>query len=497
MLLRLCHLLTCSPPPPMPLAANYNLRQVTVAARPPPQVSLHYYADTTQYIDYMFKCWSRIFCWHSKGKVGRVLLQYSLLGTKSKLPTLSSGQAVLVEHKKCYSKPTNLLSHIESLSLLAASNKRYYHSLVVENKKYSLFFSPKPTVVLQANQMSNNNSNSTKNNSHESELRKKFKPKDIRFKTPYGHLAALEWGHAEAPHKILCIHGWLDNAGSFERLVPFILDHEDNHKLYHIIAMDMPGVGLSSHKPAGAEYATFTNIMEMRRVVQQMGWQKVTLLSHSLGSHFSYLYSCVYPDQVETLISIDLAHPLTRQVHNWNVTIANSIEEHFKCEYHHEDDPTTNIRVPVYSEVDALKRLMDGHSNSLTRESAEVLLKRGAKKQRWGYTFNRDVRLRYLSLEMRPDDDLMLQFLRGPFRPNLFIIRANRSPYHRPEEVRLKYYELFKKNCPLFRDVIADGTHHLHMNTPDTVAIEINKFLDDARSVTGRDGNVSINKSNL
>lgn len=340
-----------------------------------------------------------------------------------------------------------------------------------------------PTLNIKAKQIIRTYSNSMSDlddsiSVEESILLKKFEPIERIFKTPYGHVACLEWGKESAPNKILCAHGWLDNAGSFERLIPYILNHKDNHEKYHIISMDMPGVGHSSHRPPGGEYTTFNNIMEMRRVVQELKWTKLTLLSHSLGSHFSYMYCCVYPDQVESMISIDLAHPLTRQVHNWNVTIANSIEDFFKCEYHHEDDPTTNIRVPVYSESDAIKRLMDGHSSSLTRASAEILLKRGATKQSWGYTFNRDIRLRHLSLEMRPDDNLMLQFLEGSFRPNLFIVRAKRSPYHRPEEVRLKYYKMFEKNCPVFIDVMIDGTHHLHMNSPELVAPEVIKFLD-------------------
>lgn len=309
-------------------------------------------------------------------------------------------------------------------------------------------------------------------------LTKSYKPNEILINTPYGHLAALEWGNRDAPHKILCMHGWLDNAGSFERLIPFILDHGDNKNKYHIVAMDQPGVGHSSHKPAGADYTDFSNVLEMRRVIQHLKWDKVILLSHSLGAHLSFLYCCVFPDQVEAMISIDLTHPITRQIRNWNLAIANSIEDHFKSEYHHEDDPTTNIRVPVYSEIDAIKRLMDGHSASLTRESAEVLLKRGAKKQRWGYTFNRDVRHRHLSLEFRLDDEAMLKYLADPFRTKLFVIRAARSPYHRPEEIRMKYYELFEKNCPIFQDVLLDGTHHLHMNDPKMVSVEVNKFLD-------------------
>ena len=311
----------------------------------------------------------------------------------------------------------------------------------------------------------------------EMEVRMRHRPREREFKTPYGHLACLEWGKANAPNKIFCMHGWLDNANSFDRLIPFILDHEQNSELYHIVAMDMPGVGLSSHKPPGSDYTLFTNIMEMRRVIVQLGWNRLTLLSHSLGSHFSFMYSCVYPSEVETLISIDLARPITRMVNNWNLTIANSIEDHFKCEYHVQDDPTTNIRVPVYSEVDAIKRLMDSHSSSLTRPSAEALLKRGARKQRWGYTFSRDVRWRHLSLELRPDDDMMLQYLEAPFGPNLFVIRASRSPYHSTEESKMRFYELFERKCPIFREVVLAGTHHLHMNTPELVAPEVNKFL--------------------
>lgn len=309
-------------------------------------------------------------------------------------------------------------------------------------------------------------------------LAKKYKPSEISIKTPYGHLAAVEWGNRGAPNKILCMHGWLDNAGSFERLIPFILDHNENDKRYHIVALDQSGVGHSSHKPPGADYTDFSNVLDMRRVIQHLKWDKVILMSHSYGSHLSFLYCCVFPNQIDAFISIDLAQPVTRQIRNWNLAIANSIDDHFKSEYHHEDDPTTNIKVPVYSEIDAIKRLMDGHSNSLTRESAKVLLKRGAKKQRWGFTFNRDVRHRHLSLEFRPDDEAMLKYMADTFSPKLFIIRAKRSPYHRPEELRLKYYEFFEKNCPIFRDVVLDGTHHLHMNDPEIVSATVNQFLE-------------------
>lgn len=313
-------------------------------------------------------------------------------------------------------------------------------------------------------------------------LLEKYKPRDITFKTPFGHIAALEWGSQKAPKKLLCIHGWLDNAGSFERLIPFILDHNDNAEKYHIVAIDHPGAGLSSHKPSGSEYTSFSTIIEMRRVIRELAWDRFSLMGHSLGGHYSFLFSCIYSHQVESLISIDCEHPISSGTQNWDVFLANSIEEIFKHEYTFSDDPTTNIRVPVYSHEDAIKRLMDAHSNSLTKDSAEVMLKRGGTKQRWGYTFNRDLRLKTIFVEFRPDNNVWMQYIEKFFQANLLNIRASQSPYKRSEALRNSYYELFKKKCRLFRDVLLDGTHHLHMNNPEIVAPEVCKFLDEIKS---------------
>ena len=54
--------------------------------------------------------------------------------------------------------------------------------------------------------------------------------------------------------KILCLHGWLDNAASFNRLAPLLLDSsspltdEQLQQPMEILALDFPGHGLSGHK---------------------------------------------------------------------------------------------------------------------------------------------------------------------------------------------------------------------------------------------------------
>ena len=55
--------------------------------------------------------------------------------------------------------------------------------------------------------------------------------------------------------KVLCLHGWLDNAASFNRLAPLLLDSSPSsdeeqvqYQPMEILALDFPGHGLSGHK---------------------------------------------------------------------------------------------------------------------------------------------------------------------------------------------------------------------------------------------------------
>jgi len=61
-------------------------------------------------------------------------------------------------------------------------------------------------------------------------------------------LAALQ-SNRGSRHRILCVHGWLDNANSFRPLLPLIQDAE-------IVAIDLPGHGHSDHQQSIYSLAT-------------------------------------------------------------------------------------------------------------------------------------------------------------------------------------------------------------------------------------------------
>lgn len=278
-------------------------------------------------------------------------------------------------------------------------------------------------------------------------------------------------------------------------MIPHILKQHD----LHIVAIDEPGVGLSSHKPPGSEYGRWHTLLEMKRVVDHLKWTKFTIIGHSqglapflihlifnqfvvfcgIGGHFALLFGAVYPHLVERVVSIDILKPITYHGNNWAKKVDKITEIHMKYEKFLSEDPEKDNNIPVYSEVDALKRMMEAHGNSLTEDSARILMKRGTKKQKWGLTFSRDIRLKVPSLDPPPTDDQMIKFM-NDLKCDLLVIRAKQTPYHVPDEIRNRYYDIYQNNCRIFKDIVLDGSHHLHMNDPLSVGAVINDFITDS-----------------
>lgn len=189
--------------------------------------------------------------------------------------------------------------------------------------------------------------------------------------------------------------------------------------------------------------------------------------------------ACIYPDLVKRVIAIDVPKPLTAFSDNWASRVPKAIEKHIEYDKLFMRDPTLESTAPVYSEEKALQKMMEAHGNSLTEASARIMMKRGAKPLRDGYTFTRDIRQKLPSLDPSPTEETMIKFI-SRLRADLLVIRAKQGVYQVPESMRKKYYDIYERNCKIFRDVLLDGTHHLHMNTPEKVAPAINDFLSDS-----------------
>lgn len=105
---------------------------------------------------------------------------------------------------------------------------------------------------------------------------------------------------------ILCIHGWLDNAGTFDRLIPQLPRH------LSFLAIDLLGHGLSSRMPHGIGYNLIDILPLLSMIMQEYNWTKISLMGHSMGAILVFLFASAYPDRVNFAIAIDALKPLFR-----------------------------------------------------------------------------------------------------------------------------------------------------------------------------------------
>uniref|UniRef100_A0A8C3TJL9 Serine hydrolase like 2 n=1 Tax=Catharus ustulatus TaxID=91951 RepID=A0A8C3TJL9_CATUS len=119
---------------------------------------------------------------------------------------------------------------------------------------------------------------------------------ELKFPVPWGHVAAKAWGPSEG-HPVLCLHGWLDNANTFDKLIPLL------PRGCYYVAMDFSGHGLSSHRPAGCTYHFLDYVTDVRRVAAG-GYHSVLIFSFSyclISPQFCFLY----PEMVDKLILLE------------------------------------------------------------------------------------------------------------------------------------------------------------------------------------------------
>ena len=103
---------------------------------------------------------------------------------------------------------------------------------------------------------------------------------------------------------LLCLHGWLDNAASFQPLLPYLTN-------YHVIAIDWPGHGLSDHRSADAHYHFLDWVYDLIALFRTQQWQAIDIVGHSMGAMVACSFAAAFPEHVRTLTLIDAIGVLT------------------------------------------------------------------------------------------------------------------------------------------------------------------------------------------
>lgn len=113
-------------------------------------------------------------------------------------------------------------------------------------------------------------------------------------------------------------------------------------------------------------------------------------MGHSLGGGICFLYAATFPDEVENFISLDILSATVTHTSLVLNTAADCIDKQLKFE-----DPIYKNQL-VYSYEDMVSLVNDAYKGALTRQSCEIMLRRGSKlaDNGEGYIFRRDPRLK-------------------------------------------------------------------------------------------------------
>lgn len=199
---------------------------------------------------------------------------------------------------------------------------------------------------------------------------------EVRLRLPHIELAAHLYG-PEDGIPVIALHGWLDNAASFSRLAPLLPG-------LRIVALDFAGHGHSDHRPAGGSYAIWDYAHDVLQVAEQFGWQRFSLLGHSMGAIVSVLLAGAMPERVERLALIDGLIPYTGEPD----TAPQKLGEALKAQL-----ALAGKSKPVYAEFARAAEARMRGVGAVSREAAELLAQRGLMPVPGGYTWRTDSRL--------------------------------------------------------------------------------------------------------
>lgn len=280
-------------------------------------------------------------------------------------------------------------------------------------------------------------------------------PVEIRLSTGRLELAARHWGNPAA-EPVLAIHGWLDNAASFD----FLLPHFDLER-YQVVALDLPGHGWSDHRPPGESYHLLEYVRDIVAAVETLGWTNYRLLGHSLGGSLAMLAACAYPERIRQLVLLDALGPLTGPEENGPALLRQALDKSIQG----------SSRMASYPDFDAAVAARQKGIGALSEDAAATIVERNLQQIEGGVKWRTDPRLRWPSYQ-RMTEGQVAAYLKAIQCPTLLI--AGEQGMLKPGHPRMESRLACISNLRL---EYVEGAHHLHMEPrPDLVAKLIMDF---------------------
>lgn len=247
---------------------------------------------------------------------------------------------------------------------------------------------------------------------------------------------------------MLAVHGFQDNAASFDRLAPAWLARGEC-ACSELFALDLAGHGRSGWRAPGAGYFIMDYVADVLAAADALSWSRFVILGHSLGAGIATLLGGARPERLLGALLIDGLGPVSMAPGKGPSLAATALAERSRA-------PSRAREMRDLEEASAVRA---SSRIRIDRDAARMLCARGTQATAEGkVTWRADPRLSRPSLS-RLTEDTVLAFLRAMAVPTL-LFEADQGVLHSLPAGR--YAARLEAHPALTREALP-GHHHLHM----------------------------------
>ncbi len=258
---------------------------------------------------------------------------------------------------------------------------------------------------------------------------------------------------------MLCVHGWLDNANSFVPMIPYL-------PAFDLVAIDLPGHGYSDALVQGYSFHELCYVLT--RVIQALNWSQCHLVGHSLGGCIAPMLTVANPSAIESLTLIEAIGPMSEPAHKLPARMTKALHDRLNP-VRYSSRKFTSKQAAVDARLKAA---------TMAPASAKLIIDRQLMEIDNEYQWRFDPRWRMASAQYQTEEQVE-QVLKAVNCKTMTVIADNGFLASRPETTsRLACLQQHESTT-------LPGHHHVHMDTPEPVAMLINRFLNATPDLGG------------
>ena len=264
---------------------------------------------------------------------------------------------------------------------------------------------------------------------------------------------------AQLQPRLLCLHGWLDNANSFVPMMPYL-------PAFDMIAVDLPGHGYSDPLTKGYQQAEV--MVHVVKIMQALDWNDCHLIGHSMGGCIAPLIAVATPERIQSMTLIEAAGPLSEKAEALPERLGRALQDRLTPEKY-------ASRTFASKDEAVAARLKAAKMHTA---SAKLIIDRQVIEDEDGLRWRFDPALRMASYQYQTEEQVHA-ILSAISCPTLSVV-ANQGYLATRNETAERLAQIRHHTT-----VSLTGHHHLHMDTPEPVAAAINQFLGTTPALGG------------